>query len=83
MRKTGNRMADDATAAGYQTGWRDAHESLTPRMAEMEDRIEELEAALAIIALRLPDQTLSEPIDWHEVSNTFVSVARNALDGNK
>lgn len=43
--------------------------------------IERLEAALKIIALRLPDQTLTEPVDWQEVANTFVSVARNALDG--
>lgn len=50
-RKTANRMADNAASIGYQNGWRDAHESLTPRMAEMEDRIEELEGAIRRVML--------------------------------
>lgn len=44
-------------------------------------RIAELEEALRIIALRSHEVVLTEPVDWRDVANTFVSVARNALDG--
>lgn len=40
-----------------------------------------LRDALSIIALRSHKVVLAEPIDWRDVANTFVSVARNALDG--
>ena len=43
-------------------------------------RIQELEAALRIVALQAHDVTLTEPVDWREVANTFVGVARGVLE---
>ncbi len=40
-RKTVTRLADSAASIGYQNGWKDAHESLVPRMAELEDLLQQ------------------------------------------
>ena len=44
------------------------------------ERIKKLEYALRIIALQAHEVVLDEPVDWRDVANTFVGVARNALE---
>lgn len=58
------------------------HETVRMLLADAEILLQLLDRAmqgLELIAIERHKVTLSEPVDWYEVSDTFVGIAKNTL----